>query len=137
MFGERVSMRIPCERSEGSPILYLIAIVLQGHAQLFPFTRFPFMSGKVWKIGISPETSSQNRDLGGFRLRRLMLKMSVSLETSSKNGDIEIAVLIFGSPKMSVSPETSSKNASWKSCFTTSHVKNARFAGDILTKWRC
>ena len=121
MFGERVSMRIPCERSESSPILHLIAMVLQGHAQLFPFTRFPFMSGKVWKIGISLETSSQNRDLGGFRLRRLMLKMSVSLETSSKNGDIEIAVLIFGSPKMSVSPETSSKNGMCAELFFRHH----------------
>ena len=77
-------MRILCERSESSPILHLIAMVLQGHAQLFPFTRFPFMSGKV-------------------------LGMSVSLETSSQNGDVEIAVLIFGSLKMAVSPETSSK----------------------------
>ena len=110
MFGERVSIGIPCGRSESSPTLHLIVMMLHVLAQLFAFTRFPFMSGKVWKIGISPETSSQNRDLGGFRLRRLMLKMSVSLETSSKNGDIEIAVLIFGSPKMSVSPETSSKN---------------------------
>ena len=103
-------MPIPCELSESSPILHVIAMMLQVLGQLFPFTRFPFMSGKVGKIGVSPETSSQNRDVGGYRLRRLMLKMSVSPETSSKNGDVEIAVLIFGSPKMSVSPETSSKN---------------------------
>ena len=122
-------MRILCE---SSPMLHLIAMVLQGHAQCFPFTRFPFMSGKVYQLGrsrrgkarrrlsircgripkkgVSPETSSPNRDLGGRILRRLLLKMSVSPETSSKNGDVEIAVLIFGSPKMSVSLETSSKN---------------------------
>ena len=43
-------MRIPCERSESSPILHLIAMVLQLHAQLVPFTRFPFMSGQIFDI---------------------------------------------------------------------------------------
>ena len=77
-------------------------------ATLFDFTRFPFMSGKVSEMSVSPETSSQNRDVGGYRLRRLMLKMSVSPETSSENGDVEIAGETFGSSKMSISPETSS-----------------------------
>ena len=61
------------------------------------------------KTTVSLETSSKNRDVGGYCLRRLMLKMSVSLETSSQNGDVEIAGLIFGSSKMGLSPETSSK----------------------------
>ena len=78
-------------------------------AQLFAFTRFPFMSGKVPKTSVSPETSSPNREVGGRVLRRLMLKMSVSPETSSENGDIEIAGLIFGTSKTAVSPETSSE----------------------------
>ena len=78
-------------------------------AQLCPFTRFPFMSGKVPKTSVSPETSSPNREVGGRVLRRLMLKMSVSPETSSENGDIEIAGLIFGTSKTAVSPETSSE----------------------------
>ena len=64
---------------------------------------------RILKTTISLETSSQNRDLGGYNLRRLMLKMSVLLETSSQNGDVEIAGLIFGSSKMELSPETSSK----------------------------
>ena len=59
-------------------------------------------------MSVSPETSSQNRDLGGLGLRRLMLKMSVSPETSSQIGDVEIAGLIFGSSKTGLSPETSS-----------------------------
>ena len=72
-------------------------------------------------MSVSPETSSQNRDVGGYRLRRLMLKMSVSPETSSKNGDVEIAVLIFGSLKMAVSPETSSKNGMCAELFFRHH----------------
>ena len=72
-------------------------------------------------MSVSPETSSQNRDVGGYRLRRLMLKMSVSPETSSKNGDVEIAVLIFGSPNMSVSLETSSKNGMCAELFFRHH----------------
>ena len=64
---------------------------------------------RIWRMSVSPETSPPNRDLGGFRSRRLLLKMSVSPETSSQNGDVEIAGLIFGSSKMGLSPETSSK----------------------------
>ena len=97
MFGERVSIGIPRGRSESSSTLRLILIMLHVLAQLFAFTRFPFMSGKVWKTSVSPETSSQNRDVGGYRLRRLMLKMSVSPETSSQNRDVEIAGLMTGS----------------------------------------
>ena len=67
------------------------------------------MSGKVRKRSVSPETSPPNRDLGGCRLRRFMLKMSVSPETSSQNGDVEIGREIFGSLKMAVSLETSPK----------------------------
>ena len=109
MFGERVSIGIPRGRSESSLILHLILIMLHVLAQLFAFTRFPFMSGKVWKIGVSPETSSQNADLRGFRFRRLMLKMSVSPETSSENEDVEIGRETFGSSKIGLPPETSSK----------------------------
>ena len=47
MFGERVSIGIPCGRSESSPTLHLIVMMLHVLAQLFAFTRFPFMSGKV------------------------------------------------------------------------------------------
>ena len=39
-------------------------------------------------MAISPETSSQNGDVGGYRLRRFMLKMTISPETSSQNGDV-------------------------------------------------
>ena len=39
---------------------------------------------------VSLETSSHNSNFGGYRLRRLMLKMSVSPETSSQNGDVEL-----------------------------------------------
>ena len=109
MFGERMSIGIPRGRSASSPTSHGILIMLHARLQLFAFTRFPFMSGKVLKMSVSPETSSQNRDVGGYRLRRLMLKMSVSPETSSQNGDAEIAGLIFGSSKMGLSPETSSK----------------------------
>ena len=109
MFGERVSIGIPRGRSESSPTLHLILIMLHVLAQLFAFTRFPFMSGKVRKRSVSPETSSPNRDVGGYRLRRLMLKMSVSPETSSENGDVEIGRETFGSSKMGLPPETSSK----------------------------
>ena len=49
---------------------------------------------RILGMGVSPETSSQNGHVGGYRLRRLMLKMSVSPETSSQNGDVEIAGLI-------------------------------------------
>ena len=100
---------ISCGRSESVPTLQLIVMMLRVLAQLFAFTRFPFMSGKVSKTSVSLETSSQNRDVGGYRLRRLMLKMSVSPETSSENVDVEMAGLIFGSSKMGLSPETSSK----------------------------
>ena len=109
MFGERVPIVVPCGRSASSPTLHSIVMMMRVLAQLFTFTRFPFMSGKVLKKGVSPETSSPNRDLGGRILRRVMLKMSVSPETSSKNGDVENAGLIFGTSKMAVSPETSSK----------------------------
>ena len=84
-------------------------MMLRVLAQLVAFTRFPFMSGKVPKTSVSPETSSQNREVWGRVLRRIMLKMSVSPETSSKNGDLEIAGLIFGISKTAVSPETSSE----------------------------
>ena len=100
---------ISCGRSESVHTLQLIVMVLRVLAQPFAFTRFPFMSGKVWKICVSLETSSQNRDLGGYRLRRLMLKMSVSPETSSENEDVEIGRETFGSSKMGLPPETSSK----------------------------
>ena len=60
-------------------------------------------------MAVSPETSSQNGDVGGYRLRRFMLKMSISPETSSKNRDLEIGREIRRSPKMGLSPETSSK----------------------------
>jgi len=129
MFGERVSIGIPCGRSESSLILHLILIMLHVLAQLFAFTRFPFMSGKVRKRSVSPETSPPNRDVGGYRLRRLMLKMSVSPETSSQNGDVEIAGLIFGSSKMGLSPETSSKK--WdveKAALRPPYLKHKRFA---------
>ena len=59
--------------------------------------------------GVSPETSSQHRDLGDRILRRVMLKMSVSHKTSSGNGHIEIAGLTFGTFTMGVPLETSSK----------------------------
>ena len=100
---------ISCGRSESVPTLQLIVMVLRVLAQLFAFTRFPFMSGKVWKMSVSLETSSQNRDVGGYRLRRLMLKISVSPETSSENEDVEIGRETFGSSKMGLPPETSSK----------------------------
>ena len=74
-----------------------------------PIHALPVHVRKVPKKGVSPETSSPNRDIGGRILRRVMLKMSVSPETSSKNGDVENAGLIFGASKMAVSPETSSK----------------------------
>ena len=108
-FGERVSIGIPCGRSESSPTLHFIVMMLHVLAQLVAFTRFPFMSGKVPNISVSPETSSPHRELGGRALRRLMLKMSVSPETSSKNRDLEIAGLIFGISKTAVSLETSSE----------------------------
>ena len=84
---------------------------------------------EVLRMGVSPETSSQNRDLGGFRLRRLIIKMSVSLETSSQNSDVEIAGLIFGSSKMGLSPETSSKKLDVENEYLRHRVaKNERFA---------
>ena len=55
------------------------------------------MSGRVSKTSVSLETASQNRDVGGYRVRRLMLKMSVSLQTSSENEDVEIGRETFGS----------------------------------------
>ena len=94
---ERTSIGTPCGRSGSSPTLQLIVMMLHVLAQLFSFTRVPFMSRKVWKTSVSPETSSQNRDVGGYRLRRLMLKMSVSPETSSENEDVEIGRETFGS----------------------------------------
>ena len=60
-------------------------------------------------MAISPETSSQNGDVGGYRLRRFMLKTTISPETSSQNGHVEIGREIFGSAKMGLPPETSSK----------------------------
>ena len=60
-------------------------------------------------MAISPETSSQNGDVGGSRSRRFMLKMTISPETSSQNGEVEIGREIFGSAKMGLPPETSSK----------------------------
>ena len=104
-----MSIVVPCGRSASSPTLHSIGMMLRVLAQLFTFTRFPFMSGKVPKTSVSPETSSPNREVGGRVLRRRMLKMSVSPETSSENGDIEIAGLIFGTSKTAVSPETSSE----------------------------
>ena len=80
---------ISCGRSESVPTLQLIVMVLRVLAQLFAFTRFPFMSGKVSKTSVSLETSSQNRDVGGYRLRRLMLKISDSPETSSSGDPFE------------------------------------------------
>ena len=128
MFGERVSIGIPCGRSESSPTLQLIVMMLHVLAQLFAFTRFPFMSGKVWKRSVSLETSSQNRDVGGYRLRRLMLKMSVSPETSSENEDVEIGRETFGSSKMGLPPETSSEKVGcWKSCFKIRRNKGLTF----------
>ena len=41
------------------------------------------------KMGLSPETSSKERDLERYVLRLLMLKTELSLETSSENGDIQ------------------------------------------------
>ena len=40
---------ISCGRSESVPTLQLIVMMLRVLAQLFAFTRFPFMSGKVEK----------------------------------------------------------------------------------------
>ena len=104
-----MSIGIPCGRSESSPTLHFIVMMLHVLAQLCPFTRFPFMSGKVPKTSVSLETSSPNREVGGRVLRRIMLKMSVSPETSSTNLDVEIAGLIFGTSKTAVSLETSSE----------------------------
>ena len=104
-----MSIGISRGRSESSPTLHSIAMMPCVLAQLLTFTRFPFMSGKVLKKAVSPETSSPNREVGGRILRRLLQKRSVSPETSSENGDVEIAGLIFGTSKMAVSPEASSK----------------------------
>ena len=41
------------------------------------------------KMAIWRETSSQNGDVGGCRLRRVILKMTISPETSSKKRDLE------------------------------------------------
>ena len=60
-------------------------------------------------MAVSLETSSQNGDAGGYRLRRFMLEMTVSPETSSQNRNVEIGSDIFGSSKMGLSPETSLK----------------------------
>ena len=38
---------VPCGRSASSPTLHSIVMMLRDLAQLFTFTRFPFMSGKV------------------------------------------------------------------------------------------
>eukprot|EP00959_Pyramimonas_sp_CCMP1952_P114928 2402966-Pyramimonas_sp.AAC.2 len=46
MFGERVSTGIPGGRSERSPTLRLMLIVLHGLAQLFGFMHVPVMSGR-------------------------------------------------------------------------------------------
>ena len=93
--------------TSGSPegYIYQLGRSRRGKARGRLFIR----CGRIPKKGVSPETSSPNRDLGGRILRRLLLKMSVSLETSSKNGEVEIAGETFGSSKMSISPETSSK----------------------------
>ena len=104
-----MSIGIPCGRSESSPTLHFIVMMLHVLAQLVAFTRFPFMSGKVLKKPVSPETSPPNRKVGGRILRRLLQKRSVSPETSSENGDLEIVGLIFGTSKTAVSPETSSE----------------------------
>ena len=78
------------------------------------------------RMAVSLETSSQNRDVGGYRLRRFMLKMTISPDTSSQNGHVEIGREIFGSAKMGLSPETSSKqwDVEKAGCFNTSYVKN-------------
>ena len=66
-------MGIPCGRSESSPTLGLIVMMLQCRAQLCPFTRFPFMSGKVPENGrfarsilnkSAPEGTSNQHYLG-------------------------------------------------------------------------
>ena len=46
-FQERVPIVVPCGRSASSPTLHSIVMMLRDLAQLFTFTRFPFMSGKV------------------------------------------------------------------------------------------
>ena len=77
MFGERVSIGIPCGRSESSPTLHLIVMMLHVLAQLFAFTRFPFMSGKVSLTkGCGPAPGTSLADSG---------KMAASLGTSSKS----------------------------------------------------
>ena len=110
MFGERVPIVVPLwafgELADNAFDRYDAA---RSCATLL-FNALPVHVRKGLKTtSVSPETSSQNVDVGGYRFRRLMLKMSVSPETSSENGDDEIVSVIFGSPKTSVSPETSSK----------------------------
>ena len=113
----RVHRNLPWTFGELAYFTQLTVMMLHTLAQLFAFTRFPFMSGKVSKTSVSLETSSQTRNVRGYRLRHLMLKMSVSPETSSENGDVQIAGVICGSPKMGVSPETSAKNWMSKELF--------------------
>ena len=99
-----------CGRSESVPALQLIVMMLRVLAQLFAFTRFPFMSGTVLKMSVSPETSSQNGDVQIGSEIFGSSKMGFSPETSSKKLDVEKAAFRPRMPKMSVSPETSSEN---------------------------
>ena len=49
------------------------------------FALLVWLEDEISQTAVSPETSSQNGDVGGYRLRGFMLKTAVSPETSSKN----------------------------------------------------
>ncbi len=87
------------------------------------------------KMAISLETSSKNRGVGGYRLRRLMLKMTVSLETSSKNRDVEkYQKFLLCMKNERFARDILEKMRCRQRCFTTSYVKNDVFARDVLRK---